>query len=241
MVFAALLLGFSFATFASAAQGAVSFAFHGQACFTIKAPGITIVTDPYADKLGFPPLHLTGDVVTVTHEHFDHNNVAAVSGSPVILKGLKPDGSVNVFDRKIKGAEIRTVATTHDSNGGKDRGNNAVFVITVGGLRVVHLGDLGEVLTAAQIKSIGRVDVLLVPVGGYFTLEPVEIGVVARALKPRIIIPMHYKTPATAKLPYGSEDEFLKLFSNVEEKGSTVNISASSLPKELTVYHMKYK
>jgi L-ascorbate metabolism protein UlaG (beta-lactamase superfamily) len=235
---AGLTLAMMFGFAVIAAKSSVSFTYFGQACFMISAPGVTIAMDPYG-KIGYPPLHLKADVVTVSHEHADHNNVNAVSGNPVVLRGLTPGGDWARVSRTVKGARFRTVHVFHDANGGKDRGKNAIFVLTVGGLHIVHIGDLGKQLTPAQLKEIGPVDVLLVPVGGYYTIDAAGAAQVVRAIKPRVVIPMHYKTDATRKLPISTEAEFMKRFKTVRRAGHTLELSPDSLPKETTVYHME--
>jgi L-ascorbate metabolism protein UlaG (beta-lactamase superfamily) len=155
--------------------------------------------DPIPGAIGYtPPANLKADAVTVSHEHGDHNNVALVSGvkgDPKILRGLSPDKKNWVkTEEKIKDVAIRSVGVYHDDQQGKLRGLNSVFVFETGGMRIAHLGDLGHLLTDAHLQQIGPVDVVLVPVGGVFTIDAAQASKVIEQLKPRtIVVPMHYR------------------------------------------------
>jgi len=193
----------------------------GQACFVIQTDGVTILTDPFNAQVGYEVTQIPGvDVVTVSHEHFDHNNVAMAEGSPAVLRGLAKGGkSVNAIDEKVKGVRIYTVSSYHDDAKGAKRGLNAIFVfevplrdaLTSAPLRIVHMGDFGETrLDPERIKAIGPVDVLLVPVGGFYTIDAAGADQLLADLHPKIVVPMHWKTAKTEKLPIQSDSEFLK-------------------------------
>jgi len=163
---------------------------HGHSCFEITSEeGIVIVTDPYSAGYGYPVPELTADTVTVSHEHRDHNNVAAITGEPEVLKGAG--------EHICKGMRFYGVKTYHDTSSGAERGENTVFLFDLDELRVCHLGDLGQVLEASQLRSIKErdIDVLFIPIGGVYTIDAKGANEVLGQLEPKIAIPMHYKTP----------------------------------------------
>jgi L-ascorbate metabolism protein UlaG (beta-lactamase superfamily) len=185
-------------------------------------------------------------LVTISHEHTDHNNAALATGSPTILRGLAANDWAKI-DQKIKGVRVYTVPTYHDDKQGSARGKNAVFVFDLDGLRVVHLGDLGHPLSDDQVKQIGAVDVVMIPVGGFYTIDGKGAAEVVGQLKPKIAIPMHYKTPDVSKSladVLATVDGFtaaLGASAKVTQPGKTVTISSLKLPTELTVMLMSYK
>ena len=187
---------------AAAAPPAGKLTWYGQACFLLEtAAGTRIVMDPIPKGLGYDlPQGFKADVVTISHEHFDHNNVAFVSGNkPRVIRGLTADKKGwSRVDEKLKDVSIRSVGVYHDGERGAARGLDTVFIFEVGGVRIAHLGDLGHVLNDDQLTAIGAVDVLLVPVGGTFTIDGLKATRVIEQLRPRImVIPMHYKTEAS--------------------------------------------
>jgi L-ascorbate metabolism protein UlaG (beta-lactamase superfamily) len=200
-----------------------------------------------ATTMGYPLTPISGvDVVTVSHEHADHNNVALATGSPTVLRGLAA-GDWAKIDQTIKGVRVYTVPTYHDDSQGSARGKNAVFVFDVEGLRLAHLGDLGHKLNDDQIKQIGKVDVVMIPVGGFFTIDGKVAAEVVAQLKPKIAIPIHYATPAlnpataqrlTDTAPFIAA---LGTSAKVTQAPQTITISSAQLPSELTVMVMSYK
>jgi L-ascorbate metabolism protein UlaG (beta-lactamase superfamily) len=179
-----------------ATDDAVTLRWHAQACVTLVSPGgTTVLVDPFDESIGHRLPQVEPDVVITTHNHYDHANLAGVKGRPRILQGLTPDGAWAVVDAVVGDVRLRTVGTYHDELRGAKRGRNSVVVIETGGLSVVHLGDLGHVLSDDQVKAIGPVDVLLVPVGGIYTVGAADARQVVRQLAPRrAVIPMHYMT-----------------------------------------------
>ena len=176
----------------------------GHACFLITSEaGTRIITDPYATKedLIYGQITESADIVTVSHEHTDHNNVAAVQGKPEVVRGI------GTF--KVRGIEFRGIPSYHDKAGGSQRGSNTMFCFEVDGIRVCHLGDLGHLLSDKQVAGLGTVDILLIPVGGYFTIDAKVATQVCNQLKPKVIIPMHYRTDKCA-FPIAGVDDFLK-------------------------------
>ena len=203
---------------ATAAPGKpVAVRWWGQGMVSIETFGNqTVVIDPYNGKIGYKVPDISGDLVLVTHEHSDHNNVEAIGGNPIILRGLSPDGQARaidgVFDRSPSELKPRwhespssnwsdhkiivtSVPSWHDNQQGAKRGANALFVAEVDGVRIVHCGDLGQTkLTESQLKAMGRVDVLCIPVGGVYTIDGEQAVAIIEQVKPRIVVPIHYKT-----------------------------------------------
>lgn len=211
----------------------------GHASFLVESKsGTRVVTDPfeagsYDGAVGYAPISTHADVVTVSHEHADHNAVDSVAGEPEIVR--------DPAARTVKGISIRGVATFHDESKGKDRGRNNIFVLDVDGLKVGHLGDLGHALSPSETAELGTVDVLLAPVGGYYTIGPEEAKKTAEALGARIIIPMHYKTDVLG-FPIQPVDDFLKLMDRVERTGSTsIEIEAKDLSDPARVVVLNYE
>jgi len=168
-------------------EGNVKIQWLGHACFLITSQsGVRVLSDPFDDSVGYPLPAVEADIVTISHHHFDHNNLSVVKGD------------FTVFDApgqfSAMGIDILGIATFHDDQQGAQRGNNTVYRLTVDGLNVVHLGDLGHPLSAEQRDSLGQVDVLLTPVGGHFTIDSQQAIDLMRALKPALTIPMHFKT-----------------------------------------------
>jgi L-ascorbate metabolism protein UlaG (beta-lactamase superfamily) len=187
---------------------------HGQSFFDLEtSQGTRIAFDPHAiDAYG--PTNVRADLVLISHFHNDHTQVDVIENKAKakVLRGLKEAGRKldwNLFDETFRDARIRTVGVYHDNVQGRERGKNAVFIVEVDGRHIVHLGDLGHLLTPEQIKRIGPVDVLMIPVGGVYTLNGSEAKKVVEQLKPRqYIIPMHYGTKVYDEvLPV---DEFLE-------------------------------
>lgn len=159
----------------------------GHSCFLLTSNnGTRILTDPFDEQVGYPLPKVEADIVATSHDHFDHGNIGIVSG---YSKHIKDPGTYKYHDIDISGT-----ATFHDEKGGELRGKNTVFVFTIDGIKVCHLGDLGHTLSEQQIREIGQIDVLLVPVGGVFTIDAITAVNVVNSLNPAITIPMHYKT-----------------------------------------------
>jgi L-ascorbate metabolism protein UlaG (beta-lactamase superfamily) len=199
----------------------------GHASFLITSDsGVRVITDPYhcTGGIEYGPIQETADVVTVSHQHQDHNNVAAVKGNPTVVDvpGVMSG----------KGIEFLGVPSYHDGRKGAQRGPNSIFCFAIDGVRVCHLGDLGHELDAGKVKEIGGVDVLLVPVGGFYTIDARQATGVCEALKPRVVIPMHVKT-AKCDYPITGVEDFLKGRRNVSRlAASETEINKDKLPSE---------
>jgi L-ascorbate metabolism protein UlaG (beta-lactamase superfamily) len=201
--------------------------------------GVRIITDPYesggfSGGLGYRPIRETADIVTVSHEHSDHNHVQDISGSPAIIR--------KIGRHEVKGIELNGVLTCHDRTSGRERGLNTVFCFTVDGVRVGHLGDLGHELSAAEIAAIGAVDVVLIPVGGHFTIDAAQAACVVAALKPKIAVPMHFKTPEL-DFPIAGVDDFASRMSAVPVKRagkSEIALTPATLPASTEVWILEH-
>lgn len=184
----------------------VEVAYLGHSCFRIKGKTTVIVCDPYDPYLGFKmPSLVEGDIVTVSHEHKDHSFVEGVKGEPFVIS--EPG------EYEIKEVEILGFSTSHDERSGAERGGNVVFYFKIDNLGIVHLGDLGHKLTPEQVEALNEVDVLLVPVGGVYTIDAVGAHEVISQLEPKIVIPMHFKTKKHDEEVFGKVeglDAFLK-------------------------------
>ena len=200
----------------------------GHSSFLITSDdGVRIITDPYTSggDLGYTAITEHADVVTLSHDHFDHNNVSSVQGNPQVLK----EGKV------AKGIEFRGIHSYHDENCGMQRGTNTIFCFQVSGIRFCHLGDLGHVLDDGQVIEIGEVDVLFVPVGGYFTIDAEAATSICRKLKPRVVIPMHYKNNRCS-FPIASVEDFLTAKDDVHRVNtSELEFKAGEMPQSTQI------
>ncbi len=182
---------------------------HGQSLFQIKTNSqdnnsVNIVIDPFNKDIGLRLPKLEADILLVTHQHKDHNNIKAVLGDPFLIDGPG--------EYEIKDVFIQGIPSFHDNSQGKERGKNIIYTIESEGLKVCHLGALGQKeLTEDQVDTIGPVDVLLIPVGGNFTISAKESAKILSQIEPKIIIPMHYALPKL-KVKLDTSDDFLKAF-----------------------------
>ena len=210
---------------------------HGHACFELRSEkGVTVVIDPHDGySLGIEPPDVKADYILITHEHFDHNatNVVAKPTSKIVRMR---SGEFSLNDIKVVG-----VRAYHDRVRGRRRGEVVMYRLLIDGIYVTHLGDLGHVLTDEQIKKLTPTNVLLIPVGGTFTIEPHEAWEVARVLRPNIVVPMHYWVSGM-NLPLKPVDNFLKLVTwEVIKLGAReFEITKESLPTESRVFLLKY-
>ena len=195
----------------------------GHASFLITSEsGTKIVTDPYipGGDLKYGEIEESADIVTVSHDHFDHNNVAAVQGNPTVVKGTA----------EVMGIKFNSLPTYHDDAQGAKRSSNTIIYFELDGVNVCHLGDLGHTLSNSQTTSLGKVDILLVPVGGFYTIDARAASQVCDQIKPRVIIPMHFKNEK-CDFPISGVDEFLQGKANVSRpETSEVEFKAGELP-----------
>ncbi len=185
--------------------------------------GTRIITDPYqcGEGLRYAPVTEEADIVTVSHEHSDHNCTETIGGKPQVLREGGAAGGIN----------FKVVLTAHDESGGAERGANRVFVMDIDGMKVVHLGDLGHPLTDEQANEIGKADILLIPIGGFFTINSQIAADNAAKLGAKVVIPMHYKT-GCCDLPISGVEVFITGRTNVTKTGtSEISLSRETLPK----------
>jgi L-ascorbate metabolism protein UlaG (beta-lactamase superfamily) len=206
---------------------------HGQSLFEIgvsarQGEETKIVIDPFDESYGLKPSKLQADILLVSHEHKDHSNVAGVSGNYFLIE--------NPGEYEIKGVYVKGIPAFHDSSSGKERGKVTMFKILTEEIKICHLSDLGQKeLTEQQLEEIGEVDILLIPVGGNYTIAAKEASMIISQIEPKIVIPMHYQLPKL-KLKLEDLDKFLKIMgSKNPEKLSKLSIKK----KELTEDGMK--
>ena len=207
----------------------------GHSCFLLTAEnGAKLLMDPFKSEshLSYKQVSEKVDMVTVSHEHDDHNCTGALPGRPEVVKGS--------VEMAIKGMKVRGISVSHDDEAGKKLGNNTVFCAVIDDINVCHLGDLGHRLLADQLAAVGKVDVLLIPVGGVFTIDVETANAVCADIKPRIAIPMHYKTDKCQFLQWSAED-FAKGKKTVKRlAGSEFEITKTSRPAEFEVILLRY-
>ncbi len=200
----------------------------GHSCFVLtESTGTTIVTDPYGN-VGYKMPAVKADAVTVSHSHYDHNNVKALLGSPIIIN---KEGT-----HDIDGVEVTGIKSYHDDERGEKRGDNIIFKFRMDGLDICHLGDLGEECSSSLLESILPVNVLLIPVGGKYTIDAEQAKEYVDRIMPEIVIPMHYKTKGL-KLDIDKPDEFLGLFDSEEiemKEGDELELFRDDITEEST-------
>lgn len=175
----------------------------GQSCFQLITPSVKIIIDPFSEETGLRLPKLEADILLTTHSHEDHNNVKAVGGMPFLIQGPG--------EYEVKGVYIKGIPSFHDGKEGEERGGNTIYIIEVEDLKICHLGDLGQKeLTEEQVEGIGEIDVLMIPVGGVYTISSKEALKVMSQIEPKVTIPMHYALPKL-KSKLEGVDNFLKI------------------------------
>ena len=201
----------------------------GYSCFRLKGKNTTVITDPFPPSLGYTLDKQAARIVTVSHNHPEHSFIEAVAGEPRLV--------TRSGEYEIGGVLIIGVPTFHDDEKGIARGKNNVYAIEVDDVNICHLGDLGHPLTAKQIEDLGTIDVLLVPVGGGTPISAAQAAALVRSIEPKIVIPMHYKTPALTK-ELDNVDKFLKemgLTESIPQPKLVVNKSTLPLTTQVVV------
>lgn len=174
----------------------------GHSCVRIRGREAIVVADPCPKDTGYNIGKQTANIVTVSHDHPAHSNVAAIGGSPRVIQAPG--------EYEIGGVLIAGVRTYHDAEGGAERGKNTAFLIEVDGVRICHLGDIGHVPTQDQIEQLTGADILLIPVGGGSTIDASAAARTVRLLEPRVVVPIHYQTPSYKGEPLAEVSRFLK-------------------------------
>ena len=204
--------------------------FAGRSCFQIsvsnsKDHSADIVIDPFDEKTGLKLPNFSADIVLSTHAHHDHNNIKAIKGTPVVVSGPG--------EYEVKGIFIQGISSFHDDKEGKERGGNTIYVIEAEDIKFCHLGDLGQKqLTDEQLEKIDTIDVLMIPVGGKYTIDSQEAQKIISQIEPKIVIPMHYALPKQSD-DLDGVDKFLKVLGkNAIAPIDKLTVKDSTLPKE---------
>lgn len=200
----------------------------GHSCFKIQdktgPDGITVVTDPYDKKIGFKAPNFEADIVTISHDHYDHNNAGSLRGEPYVID------SAGEYD--VKGIAVQGVESYHDEKEGKERGVNVIYRIEIDDIYISHLGDLGHVLDNKQLEVLVGTDILLIPVGGKYTIDAKKAVEVVAQVEPRIVIPMHYDMPGLKVEGLDKVDKFIKEIGIKPTEEDKLRISKKDLPAE---------
>ncbi len=200
----------------------VTLTWRGHSCFKLEQDGYSIVVDPYEDGNvpGYAPLRDEANQVICSHTHGDHNYVEAIT--------VRETEQANPF-------QITKVACPHDDAGGTKRGMNLIHVFDNGELRIAHFGDIGCPLNEEQKKALDHLDVVLVPVGGHFTMEPDGIEAMVEDLQPRVVVPMHYRTETFGYPVIGTLDAFLKYRTDVVKYETNILELTPDMPAQTAV------
>lgn len=212
--------------------------FFGHSSFRIKGKEVTIITDPFDEEmLGFKYPRNDADIVTVSHEHHDHNKFSLIGGNPFIIS--------HPGEYEIKGASIFGISTYHDDENGAKRGQNICYLYDVDGLKILHCGDLGTKFTDSQLSDIGDVDIVFIPVGGEVTLDSVQAAEVVSQLEPKFVIPMHYKELGINDQVFGGladvKDFTKRLGDEAAIPQPKLNITRLDLPEQTKVVVLERK
>ncbi len=205
---------------------------HGHSCFTLKGNAAKAVTDPYAE-IGLTLPKLDASIVTVSHEHEDHNNSEAIEGDPIVFDW---PGEYEAGGVMITGIEAFHYPKSEEDTKAAERGKVVIFHIEIDDIKICHLGDLGHKLTPEMVEAVGDVDVLLIPVGGNFTIDHKTAHEVVEQIDPRIVIPMHYKIDGL-KLDIQGVEPFLKEVGAQNNPQEKLEIKGrSQLPEDTTEF-----
>ncbi|WP_186431179.1 MBL fold metallo-hydrolase [Clostridium sp. BSD9I1] len=208
----------------------------GQSCFMITSEnGIKILMDPYKNVLGYKlPEEITADIVATSHDHSDHNHISAVKSSFVHI-----NGTGKFLEH---GIEIKGVETFHDKFSGTKKGKNIIYNLKIDGINVCHCGDLGHTLDSNLVKEIGNVDILLLPVGGGFTIDAFDAVNVMKQLKPTVVVPMHYRTKALGVLGlvFAKVDKFISASGLQAKEYTKLELSSIDIKDYSGIAVLKY-
>lgn len=199
---------------------------HGHSCFKIVTKDTVIITDPFSKDIGLKPPRCEANVITISHDHYDHNNSSALRGAPFVIN--------SPGEYELKEVAIQGINSFHDAKQGKERGLNTIFIIKAEDVIICHLGDFGQnELTAEQVEVLGEVDILMIPIGGVYTIDSEKAVAIISQIEPKIVIPMHYKIP-NLNIKLQGIDSFLKELGIEKDVVDQLIIKKKDLPKEET-------
>lgn len=206
----------------------------GHSAFKLKGKEATVICDPFDKKMvGFPMTQVSADIITISHEHEDHNLIKGISGT---ARRSEPYVIRAPGEYEISGVGVFGWRSFHDNKNGTERGLNTIYSIIIDNIRVVHAGDLGHIVDDDIVEGLGTVDVLIVPVGGVYTIDAKDAAAVVEKLSPSLVIPMHYKTPEHNQASFGEladVSEFLKLTGASElQPIDKLKVTPENLPEE---------
>jgi L-ascorbate metabolism protein UlaG (beta-lactamase superfamily) len=209
----------------------------GHSCFRIKTNLLSIVCDPFDPKMvGLRLPSQEADLVTISHHHKDHDNLAPIKNIRKVIDGPG--------EYEVGGVSVRGYQTYHDDRKGESRGGNIIYLFEAGGIKILHLGDLGHVLSDKLVEEIGEVNVVMIPVGGEYTIGPEKAVEVANRLGAQITIPMHYLLPGMNQEVFGKlagVDEFLKLINLTVEKLPKLSVKFADLGEDQKIVVLERK
>jgi L-ascorbate metabolism protein UlaG (beta-lactamase superfamily) len=203
---------------------------YGRACFRLKGREATVITDPCPPSTGFVAGKHDVDLLTISHDHKDHTYTRSITAGLMLTRP---------GEYEYHGVLATGVRTFHDGQRGAERGENIVFAVEVDGVHIGHLGDLGHLLTEEQLSELGPVDVLLVPVGGNFTISPAEAAEVVAQVSPKIVIPMHFATDGGSSDLMGPERFIHEMGIAAPAAQPKAVVHASTLPDETQVVRLE--
>lgn len=193
----------------------------GHACFAIEnQQGKVLVCDPFNESIGYSMKKTKADVVTMSHQHQDHCSLDKLSGKYDIIKTSK--------NYQGNGFIVSSFKSYHDDSKGIKRGKNISFIIECDGVKLCHLGDLGHMLGVKELKLLNEVDIICIPIGGYYTIDYKVVKKLTKKLENKIIIPMHYKTNE-CKLPIGSLNDYLRTTILHTHKVANLSITSETI------------
>ncbi len=205
---------------------------YGQSCFKIQSGETVVFSDPFNKEVGLVPPRSQAHIVTISHHHYDHDNSESLSSNPLIIDGAG--------EYEAMGVNIKGIFSFHDNQEGKERGINIIYVIEIEGIKICHLGDLGQKkLTGEQLEKIGEVDILIIPVGGSVTIDGEEAVDIINQIEPKIVIPMHYKISGLNVKIDGAEAFLKEMGAGKKEALDKLTLKKKDLPQETEVVVMK--
>lgn len=198
---------------------------YGHSCFRLESKDVLLLTDPFSPEIGLRPPKIKDNIILISHQHYDHNNIEGAPPDAFLIKGPG--------EYEVKGVFIKGIQSFHDKSQGQERGLNTIYVIKMEDMVLVHLGDFSEGrLSEEQVEKIGDVDLLMIPIGGTYTLNYKEAVETINQIEPKIVIPMHYKVQGL-KLDIDGPEKFLKEMSLAPEKAEkSYKIQKKNLPAE---------